>query len=75
MICITLNDLVYFEWLTIIIWKSVPAYLNAPFEWAPLFTAEKFNERRLKWAPSSNQERNVHLEICNIHRGAYSDSL
>ena len=29
---------------TVIIWKSVPARMNALFEWAPLFTAEKFND-------------------------------
>ena len=24
--------------------KSAPTYMNTPFEWAPLFTAEKLNE-------------------------------
>ena len=30
---------------------------------------------RLKLARSSNQERGAHLEICNVSRGAHSDSL
>ena len=31
--------------ITVIIWRSAPAWMNAPFEWVLLFTAEKFNER------------------------------
>ena len=31
--------------LNVVIWKSAPALINAPFEWAPLFTAEKFDDR------------------------------
>ena len=30
---------------TVIIWKSTPVFINTPFEWVPLFTAEKFNDR------------------------------
>ena len=29
----------------LIIWKSALALMNAPFEWAPFYTAGKFNER------------------------------
>ena len=45
--------------------------MNAPFEGAALFTAEKFNEHPdLNERPTSNQERGTHLEICSVCTGA-----
>ena len=52
--------------------------MNAIFEWPPLFTAEKLNERpglneHPPLPPSSNQERGAHLKICNVRRGGQSE--
>ena len=45
--------------ITVIIWKS--GQMNAPFEWASLFTAEKFNERpTLNERPPQNK-KGVHI--------------
>ena len=51
---------------TVIIWNSTPAFINTPFEWAPLFTAEKFTDRpglNEDTPPSSNHERGAHLKF------------
>ena len=51
---------------TVIIWKSTPAFINTPFEWAPLFTAEKFNDRpglNEDTLFSSHHERGAHLKF------------
>ena len=62
MICITLNDLYYVEWFALC-WmtysETVPQpKWTLPFEWVPLFTAEKFNERPgLNERPPSLQTR------------------
>ena len=65
---------------TVIIWKSTPAFINTPFEWAPLFTAEKFNDR-----PGLNEDtpappllqpwKGRSFEIWNVWRGALSENL
>ena len=56
--------------------------MNAPFEWASLFTAEKcnvhpgLNERSPPPLPTllKPRKRRVHVEICNVYRGAHSDA-
>ena len=56
--------------------KECPGLNERSLQMSALFTAEKFNEHSgLKLVSLPNQEKGTHLEICNICRGAHSDSL